>query len=124
MYIIFPILIGLLLLMAVVVCIVRRLSAKFASDGVETVCVESLSLVDVVSFFKKPDVIKKLQEDQNRIAVALKEKSDDGSVHILLCIYDKNSSSIVGEALKRFVARKLAADLKNVFGDKDMIVMT
>jgi len=124
MYIIFSILIGILLLGAVVVCIARRLSAKFVSDGVETVHVDTLPLVTVVSFFKNPDVTKKLQEDQNRIAVALKEKSDDGSVHVLLCIYDKNSSSIVGEALKRFVARKLAADLKNVFGDKDMIVMT
>lgn len=98
---------------------------KELHNKIDTTKVKNLTLEDVVSFFKQPKVLEKLQEDQNRIAVAIKEEIDDNSISVILCIYSQNDSTLVTPetAARRFEAEKLSEDLISIFGNKDMIVL-
>ena len=98
---------------------------KELQDSIDTAKIKNLTLEDVVSFFKQPEILAKLQEDQNRIAVALKEKTEDNSYSVILCIYSQNDATLVTPemAAKRFEAEELSVDLTSIFGNKDMIVL-
>lgn len=97
-------------------------AVKELPDSIENEKVTTLSLVDVLSFFKQPEILKRLQASQDLIAVAIKETQEDGTFSIIMCLYSKESS-IVAEPLKYFIAESLSEDLSSVFGSKDMIVL-
>jgi len=86
------------------------------------IVVESLSLADVVRFFKRQEVAEKLKTSTNVIAVALKEKRMGGRVGVSLCTFDK-VKNVVCEPLAVYDASRLDDSLLNAFGDKDMIVL-
>ena len=48
-------------------------AVKELPDSIENEKVTTLSLVDVLSFFKQPEILKRLQASQDLIAVAIKE---------------------------------------------------
>lgn len=88
-----------------------------------------LKIVDfaknIVSFFKDPQRLKKLQEDKNRIAISIKENLDNGQFNVVNCLYDKTTEEIVDmetDALG-IEAESLDEETKQHFGDKDMIVL-
>ena len=88
-----------------------------------------LKIVDfaknIVSFFKDPQRLKKLQEDKNRIAISIKENLENGQFKVVNCLYDKTTEEIVDmetDALG-IEAESLDEETKQHFGDKDMIVL-
>lgn len=88
--------------------------------------VEILKIEDVIIFFKKKEIIEKLKSDSNLLAVAIKEQVKD-KYNIVLTLYDKSTDEVLNidncaYALK-FKAKDIDIDLKNAFGDKDMIVL-
>lgn len=88
--------------------------------------VEILKIEDVIIFFKKKEIIEKLKSDSNLLAVAIKEQVKD-KYNIVLTLYDKSTDEVLNidncaYALK-FKAKDIDTDLKNAFGDKDMIVL-
>ena len=123
MYILLTVL-GLIIIavICVIVAAVKKNSLNTPADNIETEKKEELTLADIVSFFRRPEVTKELKSSEDLIAVALREKSDDGTNSIMVCLYDKKTSA-VKQSLKRFVADKLSADLISTFGNKDMIVL-
>ena len=104
------------------VVLVKKFSRSPFIVEIETEKRETLALSDVITFFKQPDVMAKLQASENRMAVATKEKCESGSCVITLCIYDKSDSRLA-LPLKRFEVSKLADDLSSLFGDKEMLVL-
>ena len=123
MYILFAVLVLIIIaVICVIVAGVKKNSQNALADGIETEKKAELSLADIVSYFKRPEITKELQRSQDLIAVALREKKDDGTNSVLVCLYDKKAST-VAQPLKRFVADKLADDLLSTFGNKDMIVL-
>ena len=88
-----------------------------------------LKIVDfaknIVSFFKDPQRLKKLQEDKNRIAISIKENLDNGQFNIVNCLYDKTTGEIVDMEtdVQGIEAESLDEETKQHFGDKDMIVL-
>ena len=113
---------AVLALIFVAVRFVKKNPAACGCSDVETIEKEVLSLAEVVSFFRQPEILKKLQESTNLIAVAVKEKQDDGKICVTLCLYLKDSSTLQ-MPLRRYVVSRLAEDLQNIFGDKDMLVV-
>lgn len=82
-------------------------------------------VTNIVSFFKDPQRLKKLQEDKNRIAISIKENLDNGKFNVVNCLYDKTTEEIVDmetDALG-INAESLDEETKQHFGDKDMIVL-
>ena len=124
MYILAIIVLAVIIIAAVCVVIAKKNTSGANTWEIPTETREILSLTDVVSFFKQPDLIKLLKEDQNRIAVAIKEEAKEDSVIITLCIYSKESQKLImQEKAKRYKVSKLSDDLKSIFGEKDMIVL-
>ena len=82
-------------------------------------------VTNIVSFFKDPQRLKKLQEDKNRIAISIKENLNNGQYNMLNVLYDKTTEEIVDmetDALG-IDAESLDEETKQHFGDKDMIVL-
>lgn len=112
----------LIILAVFFIIVIKKKSLKNISYDIVTEKKELLSLTDVVSFFKQPEILEKIKQSNDNIAVALKEKKDENSFFIVLCIFSKDTTT-VKYPLKRFEVSKLNEDLISVFGDKDMIIL-
>lgn len=86
--------------------------------------VDRLAMPNVIKFFKQPDILAKLRENKNFIAVVMKQNEMDGSIKVICCVFDKVKSDVVDvEHAKCFHARMLDADLLEAFGDKPMVIL-
>lgn len=86
--------------------------------------VDTLAMSNVIKFFKQSDILEKLKENKDFIAVAMKQNETDGSFKIACCIFDKAKSNILDmEHVKCFHAKMLDRDLQEAFGDKEMIIL-
>lgn len=123
MYILFTVL-GLIIIavICVIVAAVKKNGRNALVGNIETERKAELSLADIISFFKRPEVTKELKSSEDLIAVALLEKKDDGTNSVMVCLYDKKNLT-AKQSLKCFVADKLSDDLLSTFGNKDMIVL-
>ena len=95
-------------------------------DGIKKIILKIVDFAkNIVSFFKDPQRLKKLQEDKNRIAISIKENLENGQYNLVNCLYDKTTEEIVDmetDALG-MDAESLDEETKQHFGDKDMIVL-
>lgn len=120
---------GILGFFAVGIGIIIAFVNKFSKKTYNTKEVEILKLEDVIIFFKKKEIFDKLVSNDNLIAVAIKEKnklkSDKYSYNILLTLYDEKTEDIltIDNCTLMFKAKDIDNDLKNAFGNKDMIVL-
>jgi len=80
---------------------------------------------NIVSFFRNPSRLRKLQENHNRIAVAIKEKQESGDYQVVNCLYDKQTSELVTpeEDAEVLTSAELDAETKRTFNGKEMIVL-
>ena len=78
---------------------------------------------NIVSWFQEPTRIKKLQENKDIIAVAIKEKLDSGEYNVVNCLFDKSEGTLVDEDVDALIIEAEDVDkrTKVEFGDKDMI---
>ena len=105
--------------------LIKSLLAK-VWDWIKKIAVAIFSFVtNIVSFFKDRNRLKKLQEDQNRIAVAIKEKLDNGDYQVVNCLFDKEDVKLVDPEEDSLVvtSKQLDADTEKAFGSKDMLVV-
>ena len=119
-------LLGILGFFAVGIGVIIAFANKFSKKLYNVKEVEILKMEDVIIFFKKKEIIEKLKSDSNLLAVAIKEQVKD-KYNIVLTLYDKSTDEVLNidncaYALK-FKAKDIDTDLKNAFGDKDMIVL-
>lgn len=96
-------------------------------DGIKKIILKIVDFAkNIVSFFKDPQRLKKLQEDKNRIAISIKENLENGQYNLVNCLYDKTTEEIVDmetDALG-MNAENLDEETKQKFGNKDMIVLS
>ena len=80
---------------------------------------------NIAGFFKDPNRLKKLKEDQDKIAVAIKENLANGNYQVVNCLYDKETSELVTpeQDAEVITAEQLDAQTISVFGDKEMVVL-
>ena len=104
---------------------IKSLLAK-VWEWIKKIVVAIISFIDnIVSFFRDRNRLRKLQEDQNRIGVAIKGKRKNGDYQIVNCIYDKAEEKLVDpeEDAVLITSKQLDAETKKNFGSKDMIVL-
>lgn len=79
----------------------------------------------IVSFFKDPQRLKKIKEDENIIAVTVKDNLDNGNYNIVNCLFDKDTETIVDyeENSLGITADELDEETQNNFAGKDMIIL-
>lgn len=95
-------------------------------EWIKKIVVAIISFVDnIVSFFRDHNRLRKLQENQNRIAVSIKGKQKNGDYQILNCLFDKAEKKLVEpeEDAVLITGQQLDAETKRAFGSKDMIVL-
>lgn len=117
-------LLGILGFFAVAAGIAIAVANKFSKKLYDIKEVEILKMEDVIIFFKKKEVLDKLKSNDNFLAVAIKENKKD-YYKIVLTIYDKSKEEVINidNCTLGFKAKDIDNDLKNAFGDKDMIVL-
>lgn len=117
-------LLGVLGFCAVVAGITIAFANKFSKKLYDTKEVDILKMENVIIFFKKKEILDKLKSNNNFIAVAIKENKKD-YYQILCAIYDKSKEKVldIDNCALMFKAKDIDTDLKNAFGDKDMIVV-
>lgn len=90
----------------------------------KTINVKSLGMKEIISYFKNPKRLELLKKDENKIAVAIREKNSDDSYKIVCCIFDKQANEVANiEDAAFYNAETLEEDLLEAFGDKAMIIL-
>ena len=101
----------------------KRKSDPFGA--IHTKDVDILGMEDILPFFKQPTTLKALKENDNLIAVVIKDVKEDGTFRILACIYDKKNNSVVDlDKAEGWNTKKLDERLTQAFGDKSMIILS
>ncbi|MGP1565081.1 MAG: hypothetical protein ACTTHU_06585 [Treponema sp.] len=103
---------------AVIVAIIVGIFFKRTGSALKRVIVDVISAETVIAFFKRPEVLQKLQQNKNLLAVAVREGN-----HITLACFNKETSN-VEDKLIVYQFNTMADDLKALFGDKPMIVFS
>lgn len=82
-------------------------------------------LSNIVSFFKDPSRLKRVQENKNLVAVSIKENLENGNYNVVNCLFDKSENEIVDYQRDALIieAQDLDQETKNQFKNKDMIVL-
>lgn len=80
---------------------------------------------NILGFFKNPQRLQKLKEDQNLIAVAIKKNLDDGNFQTVNCLFNKEEGILENPKEDALVvtSEELDPQLEQAFGNKDMIVL-
>ncbi|WP_104629473.1 hypothetical protein [Helicobacter bizzozeronii] len=85
---------------------------------------DTLSMKEVIAFFKEGEVMQSLKSNSNMVAVAIREKQIDGRLKITLTPYDKQQNTIASNApIKIYLVKRLDEDLEKNFRDKDMLIL-
>lgn len=82
-------------------------------------------LKNIAGFFKDASRLKKLKENSNAIAVAIKEKLESGNYNVVNCLFDKQEGELIDYEEDCIInqAEKLDNDTIIQFGDKDMLIL-
>ena len=93
---------------------------------IKKITVRVISFIQhIVGFFRNPSRLRKLEENQNRIAVAIKEKLESGDYQVVNCLYDKDESELVDaeEDAEVITSAELDAETKRHFTETEMLVL-
>ncbi|MGP1457855.1 MAG: hypothetical protein ACTTKL_00885 [Treponema sp.] len=92
---------------------------KGTKGALQPIVIDVLSAETVITFFKRPEVLQKLKQNTNLLAVAVKGSTKN---IITLACFNKEENRVEEEFVSyRFTS--MAEDLKTMFGDKPMIVL-
>lgn len=90
-------------------------------DGVKKQYVRLVNFVrNILSWFRQPARMKKVQEDKNKVANAIKTTLESGQF-VVLNVFDRETNEIEEAEAIRY--EELDDDLKDKFADKEMIVL-
>ena len=104
---------------------IKRLLAD-VWDLIKKIFVAIFSFIENIrNFFRDPSRLRKLQENQNRIAVSIKEKLDNGDYQVVNCLYDEVDEKLVSPETdcEAVTSQQLDKETKEVFGRKSMLVV-
>ena len=96
-------------------------------DYIKHLIVKTLQFFNhIVSFFKNPNRLRKLQHNQDLIAAVVKENLDNGKFNTISCLFDKTTGEVTDmeEDAIGIESEQLDADTRRNFGDKPMIVLS
>ncbi len=83
-----------------------------------------INFVDnIVSWFRDPSRFRKIQQDHNKVAFALKQKLANNEYNVVVGVFDEQREEILTEDTVVYQAEELdRVTLKN-FGNKDLIIL-
>ena len=111
--------------LVVVVVIVAFMFFKNRKDcPFETIEQDTLTMKEVIEFFKQDEVLKILKENKNLLAVAIRKNLPDNKMRLILTLYDTTKEDVIEfPSAKAYIVKTLDSDLEQNFGDKEMIVL-
>ena len=105
---------------------ISYMSKKEIGQLMEKEDVDTLKFEDVIAHFKREDVLAFMKAHKGVVAVAVKQQAGDAVFQIVLCAFNKEAGTLVQEppCFKVFYAKALDNDLREAFGNKEMIVLS
>ena len=79
---------------------------------------------NILGWFQDTERLKKLQENNNLIAIAIKEKMANGEYNVINCLFDENTNTIENEETKVIQSKNIDKETKDKFGNKDLIILS
>lgn len=95
-------------------------------DFINKIFVTVLNFVqNILNFFKNPSRLKKLKQDSNKLAIAIKENLDNGEYRVVNCLFDKEEQTIVdmNDEAQGIEAKDMDYQTERTFGNRDMIIL-
>lgn len=80
---------------------------------------------DIYGYFKDRARLKKLEEDKENLAIAIKQKLDTGDYNVVNCIFNKKTGQLTDyeNTAEHISAEALDSDTQTQFGNKDMLLL-
>ncbi|WP_104708641.1 hypothetical protein [Helicobacter felis] len=75
----------------------------------------------IASWFNDPSRLRRLEQDKRLMAVAIKERLENGNYGIVKCLYNKQTEG-VEEMADGIASEQVDAETQRHFGNKEMIV--
>ncbi|MDO7019920.1 hypothetical protein Q5M86_03930 [Brachyspira innocens] len=115
---------AVILIIVVVSIILYRKRFNIDDIAFDIIEVDLLTMEEILKSFKRKEVIDILRNDDDLLAVVIKEHKNNG-YRIICTLYDKREEEILKDFKFPliFKAKDINEDLKNAFSDKDMIVL-
>lgn len=95
-------------------------------DFIKKIFVKILNFVlNIVNFFKNPQILNKLKQNRDLIAISIKENLGNGNYNVLNCVFDKERQEVVymKEDAMGITAESLDKETEKAFGNKDMLIL-
>lgn len=95
-------------------------------DFIKKIFVKILNFaINIIKFFRDKQRIKKLNENKKLMAIAIKEKLENGNFRVVNCLYDESIDDIVDyeDDAIGITAEKLDKKTEKAFGNKDMLIL-
>ncbi|WP_020004354.1 hypothetical protein [Brachyspira innocens] len=115
---------AVILIIVVVSIVLYRKRFNIDNIAFDIIEVDLLTMEEILKSFKRKEVIDILRNDDDLLAVVIKEHKNNG-YRIICTLYDKREEEILKDFKFPliFKAKDINEDLKNAFSDKDMIVL-
>lgn len=95
-------------------------------DIIKKIFLKVINFVNnILNFFKNPKIFNKLVNNNNLMALSIKEKLNAGNFRVVNCLYDKVKEEVVDVETNSIGinAEELDEETKQHFGNKDIIVL-
>ncbi|WP_104682252.1 hypothetical protein [Helicobacter felis] len=76
----------------------------------------------IISWFKNPSRLRQLEQDKRLLAVAIKERLENGNYGVVKCLYNKQTEG-VEEKADGIASEQVDAETQKHFGNQEMIVL-
>lgn len=112
------------LVVVVVVGLIVFMSRKDKALGFNAIRQDSLTMKEVVEFFQNSEVMNELESNPDLLAVAMRNKMNDGNIRVILTLFNSKEKKIITTPnTKAYIVKTLDSDLEQSFGDKEMLVL-
>ena len=87
--------------------------------------VNEIKFSDIITFFKNPSRLEKLEKQKHLVAVVIKEVEADGTIFVQACLYDNEKEKVadIEESHLIYKSKRMDEELTKNFGEKDMIIL-
>lgn len=108
---------GVLLLLLLIILILK----ERGKNRIPKKSQKSISLKEVVDFFKQSPSAQRICNESNFMPVAVKKTLETGKWEIILTLFDAKKNEIASPFMI-YEVEELGEDILEAFGDKDLVV--
>lgn len=87
----------------------------------DTITQDSLSMREIIEFFKDEEILKELENNKNLTTIAVQQELISSDIKITLALFDNAKLNVYSK--KAIVVKNLDSELEQSFGGKNIIAL-